>query len=96
MQDEQREFYDYVKKNGLSGPDKVAKLKVMLSITECQSDSFAENGQFLPLTVWGTQGFNVHDIETKSLSCDKRQHPVLGGSGRRRESRLQPGRFHLA
>ena len=41
-------------------------------------ETFAEGGQFLPLSVWGTQGFCVKDIEEKTGPCDIQMHNVLG------------------
>ena len=46
--------------------------------TESHGKFYEEKGQFLPLSVWATRGFNVEDIETKSPQDDKKLHPVLG------------------
>ena len=39
---------------------------------------YAENGQFLPLGVWETAGYNVDAIESESLECNKQINPILG------------------
>ena len=39
---------------------------------------FADNGEFLPLSVWSTRGFCAAAIERNSAAADKQTHPVLG------------------
>ena len=46
--------------------------------TESHGKFYEEKGQFLPLSVWATRGFNVEDIETKSLQENKQLHSILG------------------
>ena len=49
----------------------------LLAIEE--SGSYFEcGGQFLPLGVWRTKGYDAEAIETKSEAKDKDWHPVLG------------------
>ena len=49
----------------------------LLAIEE--SGSYFEcGGQFLPLRVWRTMGYDAEAIETKSEAKDKDCHPVLG------------------
>jgi len=39
---------------------------------------FHDGGEFLPLSVWSTRGFDVENIRSKSAPQDIAQHPVLG------------------
>ena len=41
-------------------------------------ENYDDSGEFLPLSVYATRGFNVQDIEANSRECDKRNDPVLG------------------
>ena len=43
-----------------------------------QEKHYAEEGEFLPLSVWSTRGFNARDIEANSAAADVTYHPVLG------------------
>ena len=46
--------------------------------TETTEETYAEGGEYLPLGVWRTRGFDDTLIETKSQDCDIRVCPVLG------------------
>ena len=61
----------------MSGSD-AADLVESLVGSFVHEEKFVENGEFLPLGVWGTRGFNTVDIETKSPDVDVKMHPVLG------------------
>ena len=39
---------------------------------------YAEEGEFLPLSVWERRGFNAQDIEANTAAADVAVHPVLG------------------
>ena len=39
---------------------------------------YTHGGDFLPLSVWATRGFNTQSIADHTLEGDKRLHPVLG------------------
>ena len=67
---------------GSGGKDVAAKLDTFLQQYDRSEDTYAEGGEFLPLSVWGNRGFNEHDIATKTLDVDKKQHPVLGDTFR--------------
>ena len=54
------------------------KANQMLVRFEQHSEYYSEGGQFLPLSVWATQGFNVEAIERHSKPEDKMIHDVLG------------------
>ena len=43
-----------------------------LSSYEIHSEHYAEQGEYLPLKVWSTRGFDATAIEQKSLPCNKR------------------------
>ena len=49
-----------------------------LIATESVEETYLEGGDFLPLSVWATRGFNVADIEAKVKPEDVKQHSVLG------------------
>ncbi len=40
--------------------------------------SYADGGEYLPLEVWGTRGFNIENIRSKSQAADIREDRVLG------------------
>lgn len=39
---------------------------------------FLHNGEFLPLSVWGTRGFDTERIASSTPAADTVEHPVLG------------------
>ena len=49
-----------------------------LTSSELSEESFAEGGEYLPLGVWATRGFDVTRIEQHTRDDDKRICPVLG------------------
>ena len=54
------------------------KANQMLERFEQHSEYYTEGGQFLPLSVWANQGFDVEAIERHSKPEDKMMHHVLG------------------
>ena len=61
-----------------SGSAAVAKAKELLAAHEKHETFYEYGGQFLPLSVWGTKGFDVSLIEAKTLPEDRNNHAVLG------------------
>ena len=50
----------------------------ILERTEEKEDDFDDKGDFLPLGVWVSQGFDGTDIVANTPATDKKIHPVLG------------------
>ena len=75
-EEEQRTFF-----KGLStstGVDAINKVKELISKTEQHERFYECGGEFLPLGVWRTRGYDEDAIEAKSADDDKQVHPVLG------------------
>lgn len=75
-EEEQRTFF-----KGLStstGVDAINKCKELLSKKEEHERFYECGGEFLPLGVWRTRGYDEDAIEAKSADDDKQAHPVLG------------------
>ncbi len=51
---------------------------VELTTTEVHGEFYETGGEFLPLSVWSTMGYDPAAIAAKSLPKDKKMHPVLG------------------
>ena len=49
-----------------------------LELTEVESESWADSGEFLPLSVWGNRGFDTERIRSRSSPADVREDLVLG------------------
>jgi len=73
--DTQRSFYSSVA--GLDCKDTLKQLESVVA-TEEEVDSYFCGGEFLPLAVWATRGFNTEAIQTKSLKADIKEDRVLG------------------
>lgn len=84
FQEGQRAFYQFSLADGLSGGDKANHIKSFLESKERHTDTFAENGEFLPLGVWQVRGFDTALIQAKSLPQDRQVHPILGDTYRLR------------
>ena len=52
--------------------------KKILLRTEEKEDYLDDKGEFLPLSVWVSQGYDGTDIVTNTPATDKKTHPVLG------------------
>ena len=50
----------------------------LMSTYQHEEAYWNDGGEFLPLGVWSTRGFDVAQIEALSQPCDVRHHPVLG------------------
>ena len=74
-QERQEAFYTSVRGMGQAVVQHHAEL---FHETRRVSEEFAENGAFLPLGVWGNQGFDQARIESLTPEEDKRMHPILG------------------
>jgi hypothetical protein len=74
-QDEQQKFWREC--HALNGAPAIKAL-LTNTIVQSQSNSIQANlgGEYLPLSVWQTKGFDIADIEAKCK--DTMQHPVLG------------------
>ena len=75
QQDKQLQFYQAIADMG--GDECVEHLEVF-SQAEVHEEAYMEGGTFMPLGAWTAKGFDGNAIETKSLPCDVREHPVLG------------------
>ena len=68
-------FKDIAEKNA---SDTIAYAKRSLTKFEQHQKFYEEKGQFLPLSVWATKGFDITHIETKTPEEDKTVHSILG------------------
>jgi hypothetical protein len=75
LQDQRSQFFRSVAGQGFQ--ETLAQVEAVIA-TNSMSETFAENGEFLPLGVWATRGFNATDIETLTEPGDKKVHPILG------------------
>jgi hypothetical protein len=71
-----RAFYSELRDKGVKHV--LAYTQDFLKQYESHEDFYAEGGEFLPLSVWSTRGFDPEAIETKSKDTDIRDHVVLG------------------
>jgi hypothetical protein len=55
---------------------------IAMKVEEEHTEYYDDGGEFLPLTVWATRGFDVTNIAEKCRPQDKRSHPVLGDTYR--------------
>ena len=75
QRDKQLQFYRDIAEMG--GDECVEHLEIF-SQAEVHEEAYMEGGTFMPLGAWTAKGFDGNAIETKSLPCDVREHPVLG------------------
>ena len=80
--DQQKSFFKSIAGKGMSGIKGI--VEDLLQRIEKKEDTFCEGGKFLPLSVWERKGFNITDIETKTLPKDISEHAVLGATYRLR------------
>ncbi len=45
---------------------------------ECHSEYYDQRGEWQPLSVWHTRGYDVRAIESKSTAANRKDHPVFG------------------
>jgi hypothetical protein len=75
---EQSQLQFYRSLDGMSGKDVVLAATEVLTKFQENESNYAEHGQFLPLGVWATQGFDAERIRTISKTSDIEEHAVLG------------------
>ena len=75
-QEEQQLFFSSCRDS--NGPDTVSKMKEIIKKHQSSETYYVHGGEYVPLDVWATRGFNVEDIRARSEACDQQQHPVLG------------------
>ena len=76
-QDWQSEFYASLR--GLSGGADLEKHVIhRLTMKRIDEEESSLGGEFLPLSVYATRGFDTNDIATKSKPIDIEDHAVLG------------------
>jgi cobalamin biosynthesis Mg chelatase CobN len=66
----------------MTGADAGGMVTELLEGKEDHAETVADGGDYLPLNVWKTMGYNVTDIENNSEPCDKKHHKVLGDTYR--------------
>jgi hypothetical protein len=75
---------DFVKHNfmaslsGMDGPSAVAKANELLETYRVDEEIYTDGGQFLPLNVWATKGWDPLRIDRYSSAGDKKWHNVAG------------------
>jgi hypothetical protein len=60
-----------------TGPQAVRRAREVLQAVETQEKTWAEAGEFLPLAVWQTRGFDADRIERFTPEEDRREDVVL-------------------
>ena len=68
----------FKKTSAANGLEVVNQAKKILLRTEEKEDYFDDKGEFLPLSVWVSQGYDGTDIVANTPATDKKTHPVLG------------------
>ncbi len=68
----------FKKTSAANGHEVVSQAKKIPLRTEEKEDYFDDKGEFLPLSVWVSQGFDGTDIVANTPATDKKTHPVLG------------------
>ena len=63
---------------GKSPAATIAAADTMMTKYEKREDWYEDGGQFLPLSVWETKGFNIENIRNLTPQSDTQNHPVLG------------------
>ena len=76
-EEEQQAFMRSVH-NDADGAKTCAKAKEFLSAHEKHETFYEFGGEFLPLSVWATRGFDATAIEAKTTPEDRSVHAVLG------------------
>jgi hypothetical protein len=64
--------------SGMDGPSAVAKANELLETYRVDEEIYTDGGQFLPLTVWATRGYDPSRVEAYSSAGDKKWHNVCG------------------
>ena len=73
---EQQRFWQNA--SGASKRDLVAQYESKLRAVQTDERSQGEGGDFLPLSVWETRGYDTDRIKRLTPPEDRRDHPVLG------------------
>ena len=63
---------------GTSGPEAVAMATELIDTYKTDEEYYADGGEYLPLSVWATRGFDATRIENNTADRDRRTCPVLG------------------
>ena len=72
---EKQEFFQETSANGL---EVVNQAKKILERTEEKEDYYDDQGSFLPLSVWVSQGYDGTSIVANTPAKNQKTHPVLG------------------
>jgi hypothetical protein len=67
---------------GQEANKQLAQRLIELTTTEEHGEFYETGGDFLPLSVWATMGYDPEMIKNGSLPKDKKLHPVLGDTFR--------------
>jgi hypothetical protein len=76
--DSQQRTSFYAAAHSLTGPAVIKKAMEMIEASESHGEYFIDGGEFLPLSVWATRGFDQARILQYSLPADIREDRVLG------------------
>ena len=74
--EQQQEFMRSI--DGMTGAQKKAHAEEVLTSFESHESYYDHGGEFQPLSVWATRGYDTAAIELYSKPADKMQHPVFG------------------
>ena len=64
---------------GMDGPGAVAKATELFETYRVDEEVYKDGGDYLPLSVWEKQGWDISRVAEFSPDADKKWHSVLGG-----------------
>jgi len=73
---EQQGFFAAI--NTLPKNEAIGYAKEMMNLYENRETFFESSGEFLPLSVWATRGYDVVALEAHAAPEDKREDPIFG------------------
>ena len=76
QKEEQRQFWLAI--TDMNGAQSANHWEVQIQTFEDTKEYYSEGGEYLPLTVWATRGFDADRIERASRDTDVIEDPVLG------------------
>ncbi len=72
----QQEFYSRIA--SMSAHDVMQAATTLVSQVQTRKHEFDEGGQYLPLSKWEKDGFDIEKIVAHTPACDIQDHPILG------------------
>jgi hypothetical protein len=76
QKEEQQQFWIQI--SDMNGADAANHFDVLIQTQEATTEYYKEGGEYLPLSVWATRGFDANLIKHGSRESDIMEDPVLG------------------